>query len=273
MAIKKYKKVIFLVEIIPVFLLILYCAFALYNFESIKQVCYTANNELTKEQITQEKNDSPIQNKIDKNLFEEIKSVPEKGYHIYLKLDELKMYVFNDQKLIKTYGVSGGKPSTPSPLGTWVITTKDTWGEGFGGHWMGFYVPWGMYGIHGTITPWEIGKYHASEGCIRMNNNDLKELYKIIPHGTTVCIEQKNRPFRSLKSGDIGSDVLEVQKNLKKLGYFNGYANGEFGTFTEEKVRRFQKDNKLYVSGIVNKNTYELINKKVEEIQKVEKKL
>ena len=269
MAVKKYKKVIFIVDIIPVFLLILYCVFALYNFKSIKHVYYNTNSELTKEQIIQDKNDSPTQIKIQNNLFEEIKNVPKKGQHIYIKLDELKMYVFNDQKLVRTYPVSGGKPSSPSPLGTWVITTKDTWGEGFGGHWMGFYVPWGMYGIHGTITPWEIGKYNASEGCIRMNNNDLKELYKIMPHGTTVYIEQKNRPFRLLKSGDIGSDVLEVQKNLKKLGYFNGYPNGEFGSFLEENVKRFQKDNKLYVSGIVNKSTCELNNKKVVEFQKV----
>ena len=104
-----------------------------------------------------------------------------------------------------------------------------------------------------------------------MNNNDLKELYEIMPHGTTVSIEQKNRPFRSLKSGDIGSDVLEVQKNLKKLAYFNGYANGEFGTFVEGNAKRFQKDNKLYVSGIVNKSTYELINKKVEKFQSLPK--
>ena len=40
------------------------------------------------------------------------------------------------QELIKTYSCSGGKWSTPSPIGTWIIVSKHLWGEGFGGSWM-----------------------------------------------------------------------------------------------------------------------------------------
>ncbi|HAN09587.1 MAG TPA: hypothetical protein DCP90_03125, partial [Clostridiales bacterium] len=67
-------------------------------------------------------------------------------YFIHCDLDECKMYVFKNNELIKKYPLSGGKDSTRSPYGSWIITDKDKWGEGFGGSWMGFNVPWGRYG-------------------------------------------------------------------------------------------------------------------------------
>ena len=70
-------------------------------------------------------------------------SIMKKGFHIHVNLDETRMYVYKNGELLKTYPVSGGKPSTPSPTGTWRIIHKDTWGEGFGGSWLGFNVPWG----------------------------------------------------------------------------------------------------------------------------------
>jgi len=41
------------------------------------------------------------------------------------------------------------------------------------------------YGIHGTWEPETIGK-SVSQGCIRMNNEDVEELFKIVPIGTPV---------------------------------------------------------------------------------------
>lgn len=59
-----------------------------------------------------------------------------------------------------------------------------------------------------------------------MNNKDVKELYKIVPVGTKVVIIDGvygpfGKGFRNLKSGMYGSDVMEIQKKLKELGYFN----------------------------------------------------
>ncbi|HOM01553.1 MAG TPA: L,D-transpeptidase [Acetivibrio sp.] len=68
-------------------------------------------------------------------------SVVTKGYYIYINLDELKLYLYKDGALIKTYMVSGGKPETPSPEGTWKIISKSDWGGSFGGSWMGLNVP------------------------------------------------------------------------------------------------------------------------------------
>lgn len=191
---------------------------------------------------------------------------PGNHYHIHIDLDELKMYVYNGEQLVATYPVSGGSTYTPSPIGEWIVTSKDTWGEGFGGAWMGFNVPWGEYGIHGTECPWFIGKSNSSKGCIRMYNKDVKELFKIIPHGTTVTIVQENRTFRTLRNGDVGSDVKEVQVLLKELGYYVGYPDGIFGYYLENAIRKFQNDNKLWASGTVYKNAYNLIIEKALEV-------
>lgn len=53
-------------------------------------------------------------------------------YKILVDVEESKLYLFQDNELIKTYRCSGGKWSTPSPIGTWTIISKAKWGEGFG---------------------------------------------------------------------------------------------------------------------------------------------
>lgn len=146
-------------------------------------------------------------------------------YKILVDVEESKLFLFENNELIKTYKCSGGKTSTPSPIGTWTITSKAKWGEGFGGSWMGLDVPWGSFGIHGTLNTYSIG-WASSHGCIRMNNREVAELYKIIPIGTKVTIIDGiygafGKGLRNLKSGMYGSDVMEIQKKLKSLGFFN----------------------------------------------------
>lgn len=92
------------------------------------------------------------------------------------------------------------------------------------GSWLGLNVPWGKFGIHGTLDPHSLG-WASSHGCIRMNNNEVAELYKIVPVGTKVTIVDGiygpfGRGFRDLKSGMYGADVMEIQKRLKELGFF-----------------------------------------------------
>ena len=112
---------------------------------------------------------------------------------------------------------------------------------------MGFNVPWGQFGIHGTLEPGSLG-WASSHGCIRMENSEVAELYKIVPIGTKVTIVDGpygafGKGFRDLKSGMYGSDVLEIQKKLKELGFFNGTPNGKFGSATEEAVKNIYKKN------------------------------
>lgn len=81
------------------------------------------------------------------------------------------------------------------------------------------------FGIHGTLNIYSVG-WPSSHGCIRMNNDEVAELYKIVPIGTKVTIidgvyGKFGKGLRNLKSGMYGSDVLEIQKRLKELGFFN----------------------------------------------------
>jgi lipoprotein-anchoring transpeptidase ErfK/SrfK len=54
-----------------------------------------------------------------------------------------------------------------------------------GSRWLGFDNP--GYGIHGTIEPQTIGQ-QITQGCVRMLNKDVEELYAIVPVGTEVEI-------------------------------------------------------------------------------------
>lgn len=121
---------------------------------------------------------------------------------------------------------------------------------------MGLNVPWGDFGIHGTLEPYSVG-WASSHGCIRMNNNEVAELYKIIPHGTKVTIVDGSygdfgKGFRDLKSGMYGSDVKQIQKRLKELGFFKGNPNGKFGAETESAVQAYCKANGIYVRKIID---------------------
>ena len=95
--------------------------------------------------------------------------------------------LFSNGILIKQYSVAVGKSSTPTPLGYWTIIRKGLWGAQFGGHFMQLNIPWGVYGIHGTDTPWSITQA-VSHGCVRMYSNAAKELYDTVPVGTPVHI-------------------------------------------------------------------------------------
>lgn len=197
-----------------------------------------------------------LSNKISMKKVIETSSNSKSTYKILVDVEESKLYLFENDILSKEYKCSGGKWSTPSPIGTWTITSKAKWGEGFGGSWMGLNVPWGKFGIHGTLDPYSLG-WSSSHGCIRMDNNDVAELYKIIPIGTRVTIVDGvygafGRGFRDLKSGMYGADVMEIQKKLKELGFFSGNPNGKFGIETEKAVQKYCKANKLYLRKVID---------------------
>ncbi len=196
---------------------------------------------------------------IEPDEFAPVFNPAESGYSIWINLDKCIATVYKDGSVHKTYPISGGKASTPSPLGTFQIVGKANWGEGFGGSWIALNVPWGKYGFHGTLEPWDVGVRNGSKGCIRMKNSDVAHLKKYIPIGTNVTITHSEPVFRALKSGKFGSDVLKVQKALRALKFYSGPVNGRFGGQTEQAVRQFQKAYKLKVDGVVGWGTYNRI--------------
>ena len=64
---------------------------------------------------------------------------------------------------------------------------------------------------------------------------------------------------RTLKLGNSGNDVANMQMRLKAAGYYFGNADGVFGKDTKEAIIRFQKAHNLKVDGIVGSQTWPLI--------------
>jgi len=183
-------------------------------------------------------------------------------YNILVDLNDSKLYLLtkDTNKLVKTYPISGGKRSTPSPIGTWTIINKGQWDKGFGTRWMGLNVPWGQYGLHGTNKPLSIGGPY-SLGCIRMINKDVEELYKLVGNGTTVVIYGGpyglyENEFRLLIPGNVGHDVYEVERRLKEINYYNGILDGIYGEELKSAVIKFRKDNKLAITHIIDNELY-----------------
>lgn len=66
--------------------------------------------------------------------------------------------------------------------------------------------------------------------------------------------------MRVLEIGSQGTDVMEIQSLLKKIGYNPGPIDGYYGPKTRDAVISFQKDNNLTPDGIIGPQTYKLIN-------------
>lgn len=194
-----------------------------------------------------------------------ITSAKESGNLILLvDLVEERLYLIDQEQntILKSYSIASGKSSTPSPIGTWTVVSLGKWGKGFGTRWIGLDVPWGRYGIHGTNRPHTIGS-EASHGCIRMFNSDIEELFEYVKHGMTVTIYGGpygpfEKGLKTLKPGDRGAAVYEVQRRMKDRGYYPGYIDGIYGEGMKKYVIKFRKDNNLNPSHDVD---FEFYNK------------
>ncbi len=106
------------------------------------------------------------------------------------------------ESVLKTYTVSTGAQATPTPVGTFQVTDKlenPTWYKAgavippgssdnqLGTRWLGISAK--GYGIHGTTEPEKLG-LPVSAGCIRMKNEDVEELYSLVPPGAAVTIQE-----------------------------------------------------------------------------------
>ncbi len=123
-------------------------------------------------------------------------------FFILVDVSENQLTLFSDKEPLKTYSIAAGRKGHETPLGTFKIVNKlvdPTWYKAgavvapespeniLGTRWLGFSLD--GYGIHGTTLPETIGT-HASEGCIRMLNNEVEELYAIVPTGTSVTLAE-----------------------------------------------------------------------------------
>jgi hypothetical protein len=100
-----------------------------------------------------------------------------------------------------------------------------------------------------------------------MFNKDVEDLYGHVQVGTTVVIYGGpyglfTNQFRDLIPGDRGSDVFEVQRKLKNLGYYSGNPDGVYGDRMKSEVIKFRKDNNLQITHDINEELYKKLDMK-----------
>jgi len=133
---------------------------------------------------------------------------------IVVSLKDKKLALVEGGQIKKVYTVAVGKPSTPSPTGTFKVVRRvknPTYSHDgktilpgptnpVGTRWMGLSIK--GYGIHGTNEPKSIGKA-ASHGCIRMAKKDLEEMYEMVSVGDSVeLVGERNEETAQLFGGD-----------------------------------------------------------------------
>lgn len=121
-------------------------------------------------------------------------------YSITVDVSDNKLILWSGGERFKTYPVATGKKGHETPVGAFTIENKlenPTWYKTgavvppgspdniLGTRWLGFSLE--GYGIHGTTLPETVGT-DASDGCIRMHNHDVEELYSIVPLKTKVTV-------------------------------------------------------------------------------------
>lgn len=138
------------------------------------------------------------------------------GPSITVNLPSRTLELLVDDTVIKEFPIAIGKASTPTPLGTFSIVYKDinpAWyppdqpgkivpsgpDNPLGYRWLGI---WNNYGIHGTNAPDSIG-YAVSNGCIRMQEADVEELFDLVNYGTPVKITYDRIKIRTNAKGQV----------------------------------------------------------------------
>ncbi|MBB3111275.1 lipoprotein-anchoring transpeptidase ErfK/SrfK [Paenibacillus phyllosphaerae] len=110
------------------------------------------------------------------------------NYRIIVDLSDRMLHLLDGNRVTRSFKVGIGRMLTKTPVGEYTIINKqENPGGPYGAMWMGLSKP--HYGIHGTNDPSSIGRL-SSHGCIRMYNNEVVELSKLVPIHTRVTIRQ-----------------------------------------------------------------------------------
>ena len=105
---------------------------------------------------------------------------------IIVNIGAKRLTVYKNGSIFREYIVATGKEDTPTPVGVFEVVNKEIDPGGpYGTRWLGLSAK--GYGIHGTNNPASIGTA-ASNGCIRMYNEDIEALFDITSVGTPVRI-------------------------------------------------------------------------------------
>ena len=124
---------------------------------------------------------------------------------LQLDLSDRKVYVYRGDTLEVSYPVAIGRPGWETPTGEFEIfsqvvdpgwtnpLTDEVMAPGpdnpLGDRWIAFWTDGiNSIGFHGTPNRDSVGQA-ASHGCIRMYNEDVRELYEMVALGTPVVVQ------------------------------------------------------------------------------------
>ena len=137
---------------------------------------------------------------------------------IIVVLSEQKMYVHLDNGEEIVYPVSTGKEETPTPTMSTTIDRKYEVATLLGPGYAIPDVPWIMcpvenpeHCIHPNLSDTPVGE-PASLGCVRMNEEDAKELFELTEEGTTFQViherpnetQEERQTLEEEDQGDVG---------------------------------------------------------------------
>ncbi len=122
---------------------------------------------------------------------------------------------------------------------------------------LGFYNAM-ITGSFGLATEVGVKAFQEDAGLDKTGVVDKKTWDSLFQYTEQARILLRQNP--TLSSGSEGSYVSDLQTKLKALLYYTGPINGTFDLETENAVKRFQLNNNLTASGVVNNQTWSLLN-------------
>ena len=123
------------------------------------------------------------------------------AFSVFVDKSQNVLFLKRGEDILKTYRVATGLDNG-TPTGEFYIKTKLKDPVHFrkdiraavppgsdknilGTRWLGFEIP--GYGIHGHAVPEDLGN-QVTLGCVRMLNNEVEELFVILPRGAKVTV-------------------------------------------------------------------------------------
>lgn len=156
--------------------------------------------------------------------------------YLQVSLKSYRLFLYNHRRLVKTYPISIGKPSTPTPEGKFrILELWETSGSSLGTRYLS-YSPY-RHSIH-SLPPGQLPGQANTLGCLQLEEADLQELCQYLQVGTPLVISQKEHLpppeeesqwtfYYPQKGESIEEICLHFGVGLSQLLAYNGFQRKE----------------------------------------------
>lgn len=137
---------------------------------------------------------------------------------IFVDLNEQRAYAIKNGKRLFSGKISSGKKGRETPIGHYKVLEKDryhvsnSWPAPNGGAKMPYMIRLTNSGI--AMHQGRVPGYPASHGCIRLNKNFAKKLFRWTDYSTVVIISAGT----GSNFYDFGGEYINVNKSHKLIG-------------------------------------------------------